>query len=172
MKALALSLTALLLSLSSVSSTSKQFPGSHPFLGRQPREWDLNPDGALPNDVFTCQFCKVSMFAFDKTINLDVSQRIIRDYAVLQICTMLIKDRPTCEKIYNIYGKKVIEAISDSVLSPEYFCEELAPACNDSGFTSYSSMEGAMKILEKKPYHVHDNKFLNNLYKEIKQKVA
>ena len=74
------------------------------------------------------------MFAFDKTMNLDVTQRIIRDYAVVQICTMLIKDKPTCEKIYNLYGKKIIKSISESVLSPEYFCEELAPACNESGF--------------------------------------
>jgi hypothetical protein len=153
-----------------VTPKSKQYP--HPMLGRQPHEWDLNPDGYVPDDGFTCQFCKLSMFAFDKTINLEISQEIIRDYAVVQICDMLIKDRQSCEKIYNVYGKKVIEAISESVLSPDYFCEELAPACNESGFTMYSAMEGAMKILKNKPYHVHDNKFLNNLYKEVQRSVA
>ena len=28
-------------------------------------------------------------------------------------------------------------------------------------------MEGALRILEQKPYKVHDNKFLNNIYKNI-----
>ena len=137
------------------------------MIGRQPREWDLNPDGNLPNDAFTCQFCKMSMFAFDKTLSLEVTQRVIRDYAVIQICTSLIKDRQSCEKMYNIYGKQIIDAITESVLHPEYFCEELAPACNESGFKLESGMEGALRILEQKPYKVHDNKFLNNIYKNI-----
>jgi hypothetical protein len=142
------------------------------MLGRQPREWDLNPDGEQPNDTFTCQFCKVSMFAFTKTINMQLTQKLIRDYAVVQICTILIKDKVTCEKLYNQYGKGVIDAITASILDPEYFCEEMAPACNDSGFTLFSPSEGAMKILETKPYSIRKNDHLNNLYKDIRKNLT
>jgi hypothetical protein len=88
---------------------------------------------------------------------------------VIEICKKLIHDEKSCERLFDIYGKGVIDAVTSSHLSPEYFCEELAPACVDSGFLSVSPTDGALKLVENKPFNLHNNDYLTKLYKAIRE---
>ena len=71
------------------------------MLGRNPHEWELNPDGVEQDDSWSCNICKMSMLAFTKMISLDATQQVINDYVGVTMCGALLPNKTMCDGIVN-----------------------------------------------------------------------
>ena len=133
-------------------------------LTREQRESDLAPDGTSSGDVWSCNLCKMTMFALVNTINLQATQALIESYAVVNICGLIAQNSTVCPGIVAQNDNTLVDALTSSILSPEYFCEEIAPACPTSSYDSYSPYPDVDTILSTKPTSLKDNNFVNNIY--------
>lgn len=120
-------------------------------LKREQRESDLNPDGTPSGDLWSCNICKMTMFGFVKTINLEVTQNLIENYVIVNICNQVALNNTICPGIIKTVGNVLVNAVTSSILSPDYFCEEIAPTCVASGFTNHPAGPYIDSILKAKP---------------------
>ena len=141
-------LTALIAVLAIVGPTLTV--GKSRMVRRNPKQWELNPDGVEQDDMWSCNICEVSMLGFRKMLSLDTSQKLMQDYVTTQICTTLISNKKMCDGLVKQVGNYILNTLSESLLSPEYFCEELSPACADSEFEFYSAIPDIDRIIFKK----------------------
>lgn len=72
---------------------------------------------------------------------------MVEDYAVVNLCGVMVKNSTVCSGIVKSVGRYFIQSVTSSVLSPQFFCEEIAPACNDSGFEFYAALPDVERIL-------------------------
>jgi hypothetical protein len=79
-------------------------------------------------------------------------------------------DPGVCRGLLRRLGGRVVDALSNSILSPDYFCEELAPTCVESGFVQEGHTPYIERVLSDKPNTLKSNDYLNKLYKDIKGK--
>lgn len=79
-------------------------------LAKQTHESDLNPDGLPSGDVWSCQICKMTMFAFQKTLNLQATQNVIEDYVMQNMCNKLSRNSTVCNGIMRRIGKVMVDA--------------------------------------------------------------
>ncbi len=56
-----------------------------------------------------------------------------------------------CPGLVSSFRHIFVDSIISSLLSPDYFCEEIAPACNDSGFDLKDTMEDVERMIQSKP---------------------
>ena len=108
------------------------------------------------------------MFTFEKTINLDFTRNLIEDYIVVNICNTLVKNTTICPGIVKNVGKVFVESITHGILSPDYFCEEIAPTCELSGFDMSNHQEYIERVLSTKPRELQNNDYLNKLYTRVR----
>ena len=59
---------------------------------RNPKQWELNPDGVEENDMWSCNICKVSILGFQKMLAMETSQRVMEKYVADQMCVTLLKN--------------------------------------------------------------------------------
>jgi hypothetical protein len=111
------------------------------------------------------------MYGFKKMLTLDTSQKIMKDYISTQMCEQLIKNKKMCDGIVKQIGNYILNCVTDSLLLPEYFCEELAPACGDSEFEFFSATPYVDRILFTKIPSAQSNDALNLIYKKISDEV-
>jgi len=76
-----------------------------------------------------------------------------------------------CDGLVKQLGNYILNSLTDSLLSPEYFCEELSPACGDSEFEFYSAIPEVDRIIFKKIPSIESNDALNLVYKKIADNV-
>jgi hypothetical protein len=77
-----------------------------------------------------------------------------------------------CDGLVKQVGNYIVNQLTDSLLSPEYFCEELSPACVDSEFEFYSAYPDVDRIIFNKPPELENDYSLNKLYGDIKKMAA
>jgi hypothetical protein len=61
-------------------------------VGRNPKQWELNPDGKQGDDQWSCNICKMSMLGFTKVLSTDITQNIMQEYVTKNICMVMLKN--------------------------------------------------------------------------------
>ena len=141
-------------------------------VGRNPRQWELNPDGKQEDDQWSCNICKMSMLGFTKVLSTDITQNIMKEYVTKNICMAMLQNQKMCDGLVKQVGNYILNALAESLLQPQYFCEELSPACINSEFEFYSAPPEVDRIIFRKPPSIENNDFLNKLYAQIKDAAA
>lgn len=86
----------------------------------------------------------------------------------MQLCNKLTQNNTVCPGIVSALSPKIVDAITSSILSPDYFCEEIAPTCEYTSFTNLSPYRYVERVIESKPENIKANNYLNKLYQHIK----
>lgn len=81
---------------------------------------------------------------------------------------MVARNNTVCKGIMRSIGKVLVDSFTSSILSPDYFCEELAPTCEVSGWESTGPWDYVNRLIDSKPAALKKNDYINKLYDQIK----
>jgi hypothetical protein len=93
---------------------------------------------------------------------------VIEDYLMQNLCSSLAKNNTVCTSIMRRIGKVMVDAVTNSVLHPDYFCEEIAPTCPESQYSQVAPRPDVERIIADKPSIIKKNDYLNRLYLDLK----
>src|SRR5205807_91748 len=64
-------------------------------------------------------------------------------------------------------GDVIVPTLTKFALSPDYVCSKLVQSCTDVDFKILDRESYIDRVLKDKPHHIHDNEYVNNLYKSV-----
>ena len=75
-------------------------------------------------------------------------------------------DQVVCHGAVKTMGDIIVPVLSESILSPDYFCGEFLGYCTPSNHVFYSE-DWVDQLLATKPAEIQDNNYLNKIYEQI-----
>jgi hypothetical protein len=74
--------------------------------------------------IWTCQGCKVASFAVNKILSLYWTTYVFEYISSEYICPAIIESKAlVCHGIVKLMGDSLVDAITTSLLTPDYICE-------------------------------------------------
>ena len=88
-------------------------------------------------DFLQCATCKLSMSAFDAYLTSRSTEDMLEGFAAYA-CGLVI-DKSVCEGAVHEMGDIVLNALSEGVFDPDFFCSEFAGYCSASNYVLFYS---------------------------------
>lgn len=125
----------------------------------------MNKTSSTPvGNYIQCQLCKISAAEFDSWLSSRSTEDLLEGVAA-KICERyVIQDQTVCNGAVHEMGDIIVDALTQSVFSPDYFCGEFLGYCTDIHYYSFYSEDWVKQLLETKPDLIKDNNYLNKIY--------
>jgi len=114
-----------------------------------------------------CQGCKVGLLAIGAILKnkfvADIGKTIIAE----KLCPLVVMNATICKNGTETMASPLIDAFTNAILDPEYFCENTVILCHDGDYQMYHAEEFVNRQYKSKPLAIKNNDFLNQLYFKI-----
>lgn len=107
----------------------------------------------------------MGMSSFDTLFKSASTVDIIESVAIT-ICEdfVMTQNGTVCHGAVSEMADVIVPVLTESVLSPDYFCSEFLGYCSNSNYYVFEAETYVNDLLKNKPDYIKDNNYINNLY--------
>lgn len=138
------------------------------FSHHQKLQQILNPD-AVPfyQNFLTCAVCQ-SLQASIQAFVLDRENlKAFEGFAGFYCTNIMGYSNETCALTIKTASKELQASLFNLILSKDYFCSKMVPACTTPYFANYLAADYKTRVLVTKPSSLRNDDYINNLYSSI-----